>query len=270
MKKAKIFSDVYLIIILLILYLPIVSLVIFSFNSGKSLTVFDGFSLIWYQKLFSSSAIFDAVETTIVIAVISTVVSTVVGTLAAISLSKFGKRIRKLALTVNNIPMVNPEIITAISFFVLFGAFGLENGFVKVLLAHIAFCIPYVLVAVFPKMMSLDPNLADAAYDLGASPFKAIIKVIVPQLKTSIISGAAMAFAMSFDDFVISLFASGSSGVQNISIFLYSQLQRRDPTFNALSSIIIFIIGLKIIFDIISNKREEQKIKRQKKEKNNA
>jgi spermidine/putrescine transport system permease protein len=264
MKKSSLLSNIFLGVVLLLTYIPIVSLVFFSFNSSKSLTQFSSFSFVWYQKLFTSSAILEAVRTTFIIAIVSTVVATIIGTLAAISLNKFGKRTRKLSLTVNNIPMVNPEIITAISLFVLFGAFNLDNGYLKVILAHIAFSIPYVLVAVYPKVRSLDSNLEDAAYDLGATPLKSLLLVILPQLRTSIISGAAMAFAMSFDDFVISLFASGSSGVQNISIYLYTQMQRKDPTFNALSTIIIAFIGVKVLFDLFTQAAKERKNKHKK------
>lgn len=242
--------------VMLLTYIPIISLVIFSFNEGKSLTRWSGFSLQWYVKLFESGEIMEAVMTTILVAVISTVISTFLGTFAAIALSKSRRVIRELVMSANNIPIVNPEIVTAIAFFVLFGTFAIERGLVTMILAHIAFSTPYVVITVFPKVKNLDPNLADAAYDLGATPMQALIKVILPQIKVAVIAGAAIAFTMSFDDFVISYFSVSGSAVKNISIYLYTLKRGVEPTINALSTLIIFVIGTKIIHDYVKSGRK--------------
>jgi spermidine/putrescine transport system permease protein len=256
LKQNKLLRNGLISLVLLFTYLPILSLVVFSFNEGKSLTRWTGFSLQWYLKLFESEEIMSAVATTIVIALISTFLSTVIGTLAAIALSKSRKILRELTLSANNIPIVNPEIVTAIAFFVLFGTFAIERGMMTMLLAHIAFSTPYVIITVYPKVRNLDPNLADAAYDLGATPLQALFKVILPQIKVAIIAGAAIAFTMSFDDFVISYFAVSGSAIKNISIYLYTLKRGVEPTINALSTIIIFVIGVKIIHDYVKSGKQ--------------
>jgi len=244
-KRSKIFLG----FIILFIYVPITSLVIFSFNDSKSLTRLTGLSLEWYEKLFRDDDIRRAILTTILVAVISTTVSTIIGTLGAIMLSKNKKWLKTWTLNLNNIPIVNPEIVTAISFFVLFGAFSISRGLTTMLVAHIAFSVPYVVVTVFPKVRTMDPNLIAAANDLGATPFQTLIHVILPQIKVGIIAGAAIAFTMSFDDFVISYFASSGSAVKNISIYLYTLKRGFDPTINALSAMIVLMIGLKITYD---------------------
>jgi spermidine/putrescine transport system permease protein len=259
MKKSNPLGKTFLLSVLLITYLPILSLVIFSFNSSKSLTRWTGFSLEWYVKLFESREIMGAVMITFLVAIISTVISTIIGTFAAISLTKHKKHLRELMLSTNNIPIVNPEIVTAIAFFVLFGTFAIDRGLVTMIIAHIAFSTPYVVITVYPKVKSLDPNLADAAYDLGATPMQALFKVILPQIKIAIIAGAAIAFTMSFDDFVISYFAVSGSAIKNISIYLYTLKRGVEPTINALSTIIILVIGVKITRDYMkSGKKIEE------------
>ena len=188
-------------------YLPILYIIVFSFNDSRSLTHFGGFSLRWYEKMFADSTMMEAVIYTVIIALLATVISTVAGTLAAIGMSKSKKVLRNLVEQVNNLPIMNPEIVTAIGLLMFFSTLGIEKGFLTLLLAHIMFCIPYVILSVMPKLRSLDPNLADAAMDLGATPFQALTKVIVPQIMPGIVSGALIAFTMSFDDFIISYFA---------------------------------------------------------------
>jgi spermidine/putrescine transport system permease protein len=231
------------------IYIPIVSLMLFSFNESKSLTRFTGFSLEWYLKLFQSEQIMDAVITTLMIALLATMISTLLGTMAALALADVKRSVRETTLGLNHLPIVNPEIVTAISFFVFFGAIQMDRGWLTMLIAHIAFCTPYVVITVYLKVRSMDPHLADAAYDLGATPLQALYKVILPQIKVGIIAGAAIAFTMSFDDFVISYFAASGSAVQNISIYLYTLKRGVEPTINALSTIIIAIIGIKIMMD---------------------
>ena len=251
MKKSSLFGKIFIWIIMAFVYIPIISMVVFSFNSSRSLTRWSGFSLTWYRELFVDKAIIQAVTVTIVVAVVSTIISTIIGTLASIALTKQRKVIREVTLSLNNIPVLNPEIITAVALFLLFGAFAIERGYTTMLLAHIAFSIPYVVIAVYPKVRSLDPNLTDAAYDLGATPIQALFKVILPQIKVAVIAGAAIAFTMSFDDFAISFFAVSGTSIQNISIYLYTLRRGVEPTINALSTIIIVFIGVKVVLDFI-------------------
>lgn len=187
-----------------------------------------------------------ALWTTISIAVLATIISTVVGTITAIGLSKSNKVLKNIVERINDFPIMNPEIVTAISLLMLFSALGVQKGYFTMLLAHIMFCIPYVMLSVNPKLRSLDPNLADAALDLGATPWQALIKVIIPQIMPGIVSGALVAFTMSFDDFIISYFVTGN-GVSNISILVYTMSKRINPSINALSTIIILIITVVLV-----------------------
>ena len=258
-KKSRIFSNGFVWLTMLFFYLPIFYVILFSFNEGKSLTKFTGFSLQWYQKMFESRSIREAIYYTLIIAVIATVVSTIVGTLTAIGLSKCNKVLRAVVLQVNDIPMMNPDIVTAIGFMLLFTSVGVQKGFITILLAHISFCIPYVILTVLPRLRQLDDNLAEAALDLGATPLQALTKVIIPQLKGAIVSGALIAFTMSFDDFVISFFTSGPK-VSNIAIYVYSAIKRINPTINALSTIIVVIVTVTlIIVNVVPMIKERKK-----------
>lgn len=252
-------SKSYIGIILAFCYAPILSLIIFSFNENKSLTNWGGFSLKWYEKLFDSTDIMTAVIMTIVIAILATLISVFIGTLAAISLSKSKKVFKDVMLGVNNVPIVNPEIVTAVGLLLLFVSFQIDRGYTTMLLAHVAFCTPYVVITVYPKVKSLDPNLAEAANDLGATPVQALWLVVFPQIKVAIFAAAAIAFTMSFDDFVISYFTAGSA--TNISIYLYTLRRGVEPTINALSTIIIAIIGVVVTYRYLkSNQNSEQEI----------
>ena len=202
----------------------------------------------------------EAVLYTVIIAIIATVVATVVGTITAIGLSKSRKVVQKMVERINDLPVMNPDIVTAISLLMFFSVLTVKKGFGTLLIAHIMFCIPYVMLSVTPKLRSLDPNLIDAAMDLGATPFQALTKVIVPQIKPGIVSGALIAFTMSFDDFVISYFTTGN-GVNNISILVYTMSKRVNPSINALSTIVILLITLVLgvvnIVPIVREKREK-------------
>ena len=247
MKKNKnVFGKMLLVLMIAFFYLPILYMIVFSFNEGKSLTSFTGFSLRWYKHMLESRDMMEALYTTFSIALIATFVSTIVGTITAIGLSKSKKIVRELMEQVNNLPMMNPEIVTAIGFMLLFITFKIEKGYMTMLLAHIAFCIPYVILSVMPKVRSLDPNLADAAMDLGATPWQALIKVIVPQITPGIFSGALIAFTMSIDDFIISYFVTGS-GVKNLSIMVYTMSKRINPSINAVSTLVVVIITIALI-----------------------
>ena len=247
MKKGKRSAGKILMILMIVFfYLPILYMIVFSFNEGKSLTVFTGFSLRWYRHMLESGDMMGALYTTFSVALIATVISTVVGTISAIGLSKSKKLVRDLMQQVDNLPMMNPEIVTAIGFMLLFITFRVEKGYLTMLLAHIAFCIPYVILSVMPKIRSLDPNLADAAMDLGATPWQALRKVIVPQIMPGIVSGALIAFTMSVDDFIISYFVTGG-GVKNLSIMVYTMSKRVNPSINAISTLMIVIITLVLV-----------------------
>lgn len=247
MKKGKRpAGKILMILVIAFFYLPILYMIVFSFNEGKSLTSFTGFSLRWYQHMLDSGDMMEALYTTFSIALIATFVSTIVGTISAIGLSKSKKLVRDLMQQVDNLPMMNPEIVTAIGFMLLFITFRVEKGYMTMLLAHIAFCIPYVILSVMPKIRSLDPNLADAAMDLGATPWQALTKVIVPQITPGIVSGALIAFTMSVDDFIISYFVTGS-GVKNLSIMVYTMSKRVNPSINAVSTLMIIIITVVLV-----------------------
>ncbi|MBR5207566.1 MAG: ABC transporter permease, partial [Erysipelotrichaceae bacterium] len=236
MKKTKgFFSRFYLALVLLFFYLPILYVVVFSFNDSKSLTNFTGFSLQWYERMFNDRTMMEAIGYTVIIAVIATIVSTIIGTITAIGLSKSKRILRDVVLQINDLPMLNPDIVTAIGLMLLFTSLNVETGFWTLLLAHIIFCIPYVILSIMPKIRQLDNNLAEAALDLGATPWQALIQVIVPQIMPGIVSGALIAFTMSFDDFVISFFTTGP-GVNNISTLVYAQSKRINPFINALSA----------------------------------
>ena len=245
-KEKRTFGKVLIGLAIAFFYLPIVYMIIFSFNEGKSLTSFSGFSLRWYQHMLESRDMMSALYTTFSVALLATFISTVAGTIAAIGLSKSKKIVRDVMEQVNNFPIMNPDIVTAIGFMLLFITFKVERGYITMLLAHIAFCIPYVMLSVMPKVRSLDPNLADAAMDLGATPWVALTKVIVPQITPGIFSGALIAFTMSVDDFIISYFVTGG-GVKNLSIMVYTMSKRVNPSINAVSTLVVLIITVALI-----------------------
>jgi len=248
MKKNgnRTFGRILLILMVIFFYLPILYMIIFSFNEGKSLTSFTGFSLRWYEHMLESRDMMEALYTTFSVALIATLVSTIAGTITAIGLSKSKRIVRETMQQVNNLPMMNPEIVTAIGLMLLFITFKVEKGYMTMLLAHIAFCTPYVILSVMPKVRSLDPNLADAALDLGATPFQTLTKVIVPQITPGIFSGALIAFTMSIDDFIISYFVTGG-GVKNLSIIVYTMSKRINPSINAVSTLVVVIITVALV-----------------------
>ena len=261
-KDKKVLGKVGMALLLVFFYAPILFMIVFSFNSSKSLTHFTGFSLCWYEAMLKNHGMMESLYVTIVIALLATVISTIVGTITAIGLSKSKKVLRAFVSQVNDFPIMNPEIVTAIGLMLLFITFQIEKGFVTLLLAHVAFCIPYVILSIMPKIKSLDPNLADAAMDLGATPWQALIKVIVPQIMPGIVSGALIAFTMSFDDFVISYFVTGQ-GVKNLSIMVYTMSKRINPSVNAISTLVVLLITITLtivnILPIIRKKTSPSK-----------
>ena len=260
-KKIKIPSKVFMVLLMIFFYLPIIYTIVFSFNGTKSLTHWGGFSLQWYSKMFASREMTQAIWYTVSIAVLATVISTIVGTITAIGLSKCGKILRAVVERVNDLPILNAEIVTAIGLLMFFSATGIKKGYITMLLAHVTFCIPYVMLSVMPKLRSLDPNLADAALDLGATPWQALTKVIVPQIMPGIVSGVLIAFTMSIDDFVISYFVTGN-GVSNISILVYTMSKRVNPSINALSTVMIVIITAVLLVINIVPMIKERKMKK--------
>ena len=261
-KDKRVLGKVGMALLLVFFYAPILFMIIFSFNSSKSLTHFTGFSLCWYEAMLKNHGMMESLYVTIIIALLATIISTIIGTITAIGLSKSKKVLRAFVSQVNDFPIMNPEIVTAIGLMLLFITFQIEKGFVTLLLAHIAFCIPYVILSIMPKIKSLDPNLADAAMDLGCTPWMALVKVIVPQIMPGIVSGALIAFTMSFDDFVISYFVTGQ-GVKNLSIMVYTMSKRINPSVNAISTLVVLLITITLtivnILPIIRKKTSPSK-----------
>ena len=255
------FTSGYLMLVLAFIYLPILYVIVFSFNEGKSMLTFSGFSLRWYEAMFENREMLESIKYTIIVAVIATVVSTAVGTISAIGLSKARPLIRTIVLEINNLPVMNPDIVTAIGLMLLFLSVKIQRSIITLTLAHITFCIPYVILSVLPKLRQLDDNVAEAALDLGATPWQALTKVIIPQISPAIFSGALIAFSMSFDDFVISFFTAGVD-VQNISMYVYS-MKRFKPSVNALSALIVLAVTLILVMANLIPALRERKNKKE-------
>lgn len=250
--------------VLMFLYVPIFVLIVFSFNETKSRSVFSGFTLDWYARLFRNDIIISSLVNTIIIAVIASIVSTILGTLAAIGINSMKKVPKAVVMNITNIPIINPEIVTGVSLMLLFVFFAarmnLEFGFVTLLIAHITFDVPYVILNIMPKFKQLDPHLYEAAQDLGCSPFKAFIKVVLPEIMPGVVSGFLMAFTYSLDDFVVSYFTSGSTS-QTLPITIYSMTRRKvSPEINALSTLIFAaVVIVLIVKNIIETKQAKRR-----------
>lgn len=245
-RLEKFLKKSYLFIIFIFLYTPIITLMVFSFNDSKSMGKWNGFTLKWYQTLFNNDRLIQALYYTVLIAIISSIVATIIGTIAAVGLHKMRGKRKSLLLNVNYIPVLNPDIVTGVSLMSLFifirFFLPINFGFTTMLLAHITFNIPYVILAVLPKLSQMPDNITDAALDLGATPWYAFWKIILPQIKPGIFAGMLMAFTMSIDDFVISFFTTGP-GVTNLSIEIYSMARRGiKPEINALSTIMFVTV----------------------------
>ena len=255
----KILSRGYLILIFAILYAPILILMFFSFNSSNSNVVFEGFSLKWYSELFRDSEILAALGNTLIVACIASVVSTIIGTAAAIGIANFKKWKKNAIMNVTYIPVLNPDIITGISMLLLFIAFRVSTGFVTVLLAHITFNIPYVILSVMPRLRHVDAHLYEAAQDLGAPPVKAFFKAVFPQLLPGIISGLMMAFTLSIDDFVVTFFVRGNS-FATLSTVIYTITKRKIPlSINALCAIMfISVLLILIAVNVVGSKSDKE------------
>lgn len=251
--KIKIISKIYISLIFFFLYLPLVVLVIFSFNSSKSRNVWTGFSLKWYKNLFANKEILSALFNTLLVAIIASILATIIGTMACFGILKMKKFPKKFVMNINNLPIINPEIVTGVSLMLLFiFSFNLfkifQPGIITLILSHTTFCLPYVVLSVLPKLQQINPYLYDAAQDLGCTPFKAFFKVILPDITPGIITGMIMAFTLSLDDFVISYFTSGTT--QTLPIVIYSMTRRIvSPEINALSTI-LFTVVLLLLFAV--------------------
>ena len=271
-RKNSVFARVCMILALIFMYAPIHVLIIFSFNDSKSRTVWTGFSFHWYADLFSDTRILKSLATTLEVSVIAMIVATILGTMAAIGFASMRRKPRSVVMAINNIPMTNADIVTGVSLMMLFvfafGAFNatlgkvfgitLRTGFGTLLLAHITFDIPYVILSIMPKFNQLDPNLYEAALDLGASPWQAFRKVVLPELMPGILSGAMLSFTMSVDDFVISYFTAGS-GASTLAMEIYAMTRKRiSPEINALSTLIFAVVLIALIAVNIHSAHQER------------
>lgn len=271
MVKDKIrgfFEKFYLLIVLAILYAPIVLLIIYSFSNSSNFNFDNGFSFEAYTSIFTSDKspeLWKSVANTLIIASVSSVVATIMGTFASIGIFNLGKRMRRVVENVNQFPIINSEIVMAVSMMVFFVTFAFPEGYLRLIIAHIAFCTPYVVLSVLPKLESMDPNVYEAALDLGANPFKAMTKVLIPIITPSIVSGFVMAFVMSMDDFIITQINKGAAtGINTLSTFIYSdaRVQGLEPFWYAIFSIIFVIVLAAVLsINLVKISREKKKDK---------
>lgn len=266
-KTSKYISRVYLTIIFGILYIPIITLIFFSFNASNSTAVFTGFSLRWYRELFRSPDTFAALRNTLVLAICSSALATVIGTAAAAGIHRMkNKFAKKAVLSVTNIPMMNPDIVTGMSMMLFFvavvGILGLnydDMGFIHMLLAHTTFCLPYVILSVLPRVEGLGKSLTEAALDLGCTPVQSFFKVELPNILPGVLSAFVMAFTLSLDDFVISYFV-GSSSFQTLPLLIYSMTKKKvTPDMYALSTLVIVTVFALLIFSNVRAAKEAKK-----------
>ena len=265
MKRA---SKIYTALVMVFLFAPIAILLVFSFNDAKSLSVFSGFSLHWYRELFRDDETLKAVRNTLVLAVSAALISTAMGTAAAVGINRLRNKVLRQAMdSVTNIPMINPDIITGISLMLMFVFVGRIFGaatslnFGTMLIAHITFCLPYVILQVLPKLQQMDKALPEAAMDLGCTPFRAFLKAVLPEIMPGVITGLIMAFTLSLDDFVISYFTSGN-GFQTLPIRIYNMTKKTvTPKMYALATIIFFVI---LTLLLVSNLYDEDEVQRRR------
>ncbi len=252
----KFLKGLYIGVILLFLYLPIGVLMVLSFNESKSMSIWTGFSTRWYEEMFANEMILDAVWNTFTIAICAAAAATVIGVLACLGITRMKTRSQNVIMAFNNIPLLNADIVTGISLMMTFLVFGISLSWGTVLLSHITFCIPYVILSVMPKIKQLSPNMYEAALDLGATPAYAFRKVILPDLMPGITSGFLLAFTMSVDDFVVTHFTRGA-GINTISTLIYSQVKVGiRPTLFALSTVIfVIVLVVLVISNVIQNRK---------------
>ena len=263
MNVKKLIAKGYLWMLLALLYTPIAIIAIFSFTETKVLGNWTGFSLKLYTNLFDggmSNSLMSAIQNTIIIALVASSIATVLGSVAAIGIYNLKNRQRQAVNFLNNIPLINPDIITGISLFLLFVALGISQGYTTVILAHVTFCTPYVVLSVMPRLTGMNPNIYEAALDLGATPFQALRKVIIPEIKPGIISGFILSFTLSIDDFAVSLFTKGNIGLETLSTFIYSDARKGGltPELRPLSTIIFVTV---LVLLLVINRRSEKQAK---------
>ena len=255
---SKWLKRIYLVLIYGFLYAPILVLMFYSFNAGKTRGKWEGFSFHWYQELMQNGEILSALRNTLVVAVIATLIATVIGTLGAIGIHEFRGKAKRSILGINQIPVTNPDIVMAVGLMVLFRTIHLDFGYLSLIMAHVAFTTPYVLLSVLPKLRQMPRALPEAAMDLGATPWQTLRMVILPQIRSGVVAGALMAFTLSIDDFVISFFTTGN-GVETVSTIVYSMAKRGiNPQINALSTIMFGVMLLLLIAENIYSARKEK------------
>ncbi|MBQ6015333.1 MAG: ABC transporter permease [Bacteroidales bacterium] len=265
--STKLLSRIYIWLILIILYAPIVFIAVFSFTEAKSLGNWTGFSMNLYKNLFTgsmqnSSALLSAVENTLLIALIASLLATMLGTVAAIGIYNMKGRAKNVMTFLNNIPMINPDIITGVSLFLLFVFLRISQGYTTVILAHITFCTPYVVLNVLPKLSQMNPNIYEAALDLGATPGQALRKVMIPALRPGMISGFILSFTMSLDDFAVTFFTRGTIGLDTLSTYIYADARKGGltPELKPLMTILFLIIlVVLLVINIRQSKNNDKK-----------
>ena len=265
--RSKVFARLYIWLILIILYAPIVFIAVFSFTEAKSLGNWTGFSLKLYQNLFTgsmqnSSGLLSAVENTLLIALIASLIATMLGTVAAIGIYNMKGRRKNVMTFLNNIPMINPDIITGVSLFLLFVFLHISQGYTTVVLAHITFCTPYVVLNVLPKLSQMNPNIYEAALDLGATPAQALRKVLIPALRPGMISGFILSFTMSLDDFAVTFFTRGTIGLDTLSTYIYTDARKGGltPELKPLMTILFLVIlVVLLVINIRQSKNSDKK-----------
>ena len=265
MKKnpiARLFSSVYGVLVFTFMYAPIAVLIVFSFNKLKSRGKWGGFTLDWYRALFENDTIMSALWNTLTIALLSSTIAIIVGTMAAIGIFFMNKRWRKLHMNVAYLPVMNADIVTGISLLLVFSVLGIRLGYVSLLLAHVTFNLPYVILSVMPKLQQLEWHTYEAAQDLGASPVRAFFKAVLPELMPGVVTGFLLAFTLSIDDFVISYFTAGA-GVSTLSVTIYSMARKGiKPEINALSAIMfVTVLVLLLVINFRNNASQQKKLK---------
>ena len=256
----KFFAQTYLWLLLAMLYAPILIIAIFSFTEAKVLGNWTGFSTKLYTSLFTGGvhhSLLGAIENTLIIALVAATISTLLGSVAAIGIFNLRNRPKMITNTLNNLPMLNPDIITGISLFLLFVSFGITQGYATVILAHVTFCTPYVVLCVMPRLQQMNPNIYEAALDLGATPFQALRKVLIPEIKPGMISGFILAFTLSIDDFAVTLFTKGNEGLETLSTYIYADARKGGltPELRPLSTIIFMTVLLLLVVINIRSER---------------
>ncbi|MBQ6797476.1 MAG: ABC transporter permease [Clostridia bacterium] len=259
----KILSNIYMTLIFIFLYAPIVVMMVFSFNSSKSRVKWDGFSLKWYESLFEDEEIFSALVLSLEVAVIAAIFATIIGLIGAIGIFHLNKRLKNTMMTLNSIPMVNPEIVTGVSLMLLFVALCkalgfMEMGFTTLVFAHIMFCVPYVVLSIMPKLRQMNPHLYEAAQDLGCPPLKAFTKVVLPEIMPGVVTGMMMAFTLSLDDFIISYFVGGET--QTLPVLIFSMTKKHvKPNMFALTSLFFIVILVLLVTVNVRQMKDESK-----------